>query len=172
MPELVVRIKKHTDGTATLSCTRRDGTTTWQRQRGALGQFFPLHDLTHFAVESVLGYRRGFYGLVADGWEMTDFGTPWPRGPLPAETVEAEMMVGFFDSERRLLQRFSAEEVNEQAANFMANRVEKGARPSRTFTDAQLADVRALRADVFARWAAIEPGDALELAFDRELATA
>lgn len=172
MPELIVRIKKHTDGTATLSCVRRDGTNTWQRQRGSLGHFFPLHDLTHFAVETTLGYRRGFYGLVADGWEMTDFGAPWPLGPLPSEALEAEMMVGFFDTERRMLQRLSAEEVNEQAATFLAARGEKGASMSRTVTDEKLADVRAVRADLFARWEAVSPGDALELAFDRAMVPA
>ena len=56
MPELLIRIKKKTDGAAALSCIRPDGTTTWQRQDGRLGAFFPLHDLTHYAVETVLGF--------------------------------------------------------------------------------------------------------------------
>ena len=30
---------------------------------------------------------RGFYGLVALGWDLSDFGKPWPRGPLPDETL-------------------------------------------------------------------------------------
>src|SRR5205085_4529315 len=51
MPDLIIRIKKKTDGAAALSCTRADGSVTWQRQDGQLGRFFPLHDLTHFAVE-------------------------------------------------------------------------------------------------------------------------
>ena len=61
MPDLLIRIKKKTDGSAALSCTRADGTTTWQRQDGQLGAFFPLHDLTHYAVETVLGLPRAFY---------------------------------------------------------------------------------------------------------------
>lgn len=76
MPDLVVRIKKKTDGSAALSCVRADGTTTWQRQEGQLGRFFPLHDLTHLAVETVLGFRRAFFGLLAEGWDMSDFGKP------------------------------------------------------------------------------------------------
>jgi hypothetical protein len=34
--------------------------------------FFALHDLTDFAVESTLGFRCGFYGLAAQGWEIED----------------------------------------------------------------------------------------------------
>ena len=63
-----------------MSCTRADGTVTRQRQDPAKAQFFVRHDLTHYALETVLGHRRGFYGLVAEGWDFTDFGSPWPRG--------------------------------------------------------------------------------------------
>ena len=35
--------------------------------------FFALHDLTHYAVETVLGFREGFYGLVAAGGELYRF---------------------------------------------------------------------------------------------------
>src|SRR5256886_13477123 len=97
---IVIRIKKNKDGRISLSCTRADGTTTWQRQEGGQARFFPLHDLTHYAVETVLGHRRGFYGLVAAGWDLTDFGQPWPRGPLPPEALGSELLVGFLDRER------------------------------------------------------------------------
>lgn len=89
MTDLIIRIRKNADGSAILSCLRADGSVTWQRQTGTHGRFFPIHDLTHYAVETVLGHRRGFYGLVAEGWNVTDFGAPWPRGgfrrmPIPA----------------------------------------------------------------------------------------
>ena len=71
-PELRVELTKRADGGAVLRCTRADGSVTWQRQEGRQAAFFPLHDLTHHAVETTLGYRRGFLGLVADGWELAD----------------------------------------------------------------------------------------------------
>ena len=55
MPDLIVRIKKKTNGEAALTCQRADGSITWQRQEGQASRFFPMHDLTHFAVESILG---------------------------------------------------------------------------------------------------------------------
>src|SRR3982751_4823753 len=101
MPDLTIRLKRHPDHTASLTCTRRDGSVTWQRQRGSLGAVFPPHDLTHYAVEQTLGFQHGFYGLIADGWAIEDFAKPWPRGPIPPEAQEVELIVGFFDTERR-----------------------------------------------------------------------
>ena len=87
MNDLLIRMKKHPDGRASLTCVRADGTSTWQTPKAAQGHFFAQHDLTHYAVETILGCRQGFYGLLADGWNITDFGVPWPRGPMPAEAL-------------------------------------------------------------------------------------
>src|SRR4030081_1482229 len=96
MPEaqrIVIRIKKGKDGRTTLSCIRADGTTTWQRQEGAQAAPDPRHDLTHYAVETALGHRQGFYGVVSAGWDFSDFGNPWPRGKLAVEGRMREMIV-------------------------------------------------------------------------------
>ena len=111
MSDLLIRIKKKNDGSAALSCLRADGSVTWQRQNGLQGRFFPLHDLTHYAVETVLGHTRGFYGLVAEGWDLTDFGNPWRRGPLPPEALVSEFIVGFLDRERGAGVEWSAAEL-------------------------------------------------------------
>jgi len=42
--DLVIRIKKKTDGSAALSCRRADGSVTWQRQEGQQGRFFPFRE--------------------------------------------------------------------------------------------------------------------------------
>src|SRR5689334_23948908 len=117
---LTIRIKKNPDGRSSLTCTRADGTTTWQSMKNAQAAFFPRHDLTHYAVETVLGHRNGFYGLVASGWELSDFGTPWPRGPMPREAVLSEMIVGLLDLERSSGQLVQPEEVNERLREFCA----------------------------------------------------
>src|SRR4051812_48917305 len=111
MPDLVIRIKKNRDGTVAFTLTRADGTTTWQKQTGLQGAFFPRHDLTHYAVETVLGHRRGFYGLVAEGWNLTDFGHPWPRGRMPADTDPSELIVGMLDLERGTRHPFAAADL-------------------------------------------------------------
>ena len=162
---MTIRIKKGADDRTALSCIRADGSTTWQRQEGGLARFFPHHDLTHYAVESVLGFREGFYGLVSAGWDLSDFGTPWPRGKIPPQANISEMVVGFFDLERRSGERGSAEDLNRQLAAYCT---EKGLPLERQLTEEDLAAVRAVRADLFARWAAVERGNALEVVFDLE----
>ena len=151
---MLIRIKKKTDGSAALSCIRDDGSVTWQQQEGVQGRFFPLHDLTHYAVETVLGHRRGFYGLVAEGWDLTDFGTPWPRGPIPKDAEPSEFIVGFLDAERAAGVQWPAVDCNAKAPGALA------------LTDAQLTAVRARRAELFALWQALPPGQALELRFE------
>lgn len=168
MVDLVIRIKKAADGSAALACRRADGSVTWQRQEGARGRFFPLHDLTHLAVERVLGYRRAFYGLVADGWELTDFGPPWPRGPLPPEAGVAEMIVGFLDAERAGGAVWSTAEFNAQGTAFFSQRGVEGAL---ALTDDQLRQIRSMRRDLFDRWALLPPGETLALTFRRGAAS-
>jgi hypothetical protein len=160
---IVIRIKKKTDGRIALSCIRADGTTTWQRQEGAQATFFPKHDLTHYAVETVLGHRQGFYGLVSAGWDFSDFGSPWRRGRLPAEARISEMIVGFFDLERRIGERPSSGELNQKLAEYAA---ENGLPQQPQLTEEDVARVRALRSEVFAKWEAVQPGAALEIPFE------
>ena len=165
MPDLIIRIKKKTDGSAALSCTRANGSVTWQRQEGKLGVFFPLHDLTHYAVESVVGFQRAFYGLLAEGWDISDFGTPESRGAIPEEARLAEMIIGYFDLERMTGTLGTAAEYNERTRTTYADN--NLAPMSFALTDEQVADVRARRADVFAQWKALPAGDTMEVTFDR-----
>jgi hypothetical protein len=160
--QLVIQIKKKTDASAALSCRRADGSVTWQRQDGQQGRFFPLHDLTHYAVETVLHHPRGFYGLVAAGWNLTDFGKPWPRGPLPVEALASELLVGFLDRERGAGVEWSADDFNSTAATHYA---ERGVTAAPVVSEADLRNVRDKRRELFARWAALPAGEALELTF-------
>lgn len=164
MSELVIRIKKKTDGDAALSCVRADGSVTWQRQQGPLARFFPLHDLTHYAVETVLRHRRGFFGLVADGWDFTDFGAPWPKGPLPADMDPSEAIVGLLDSERYQGARLA---VSDLLALRDRGPIAARAIPS-TLRDEDLDAVRVRRAELFALWEALPVGETLELPFSRD----
>jgi hypothetical protein len=165
MPDLLIRIKKKTDGSAALTCTRADGSVTWQRQEGKLGRFFPLHDLTHYAVESSLGFDRGFYGLLSEGWEMSDFGREGTRGKPPEEALLVELIVGFFDLERNTGVYENADEMNARLVGWYADN--KQPAPSYRLTEPDVEKVRAVRAEMFAKWGDLPPGDALEIPFQR-----
>ena len=164
MPVLTMRLKRHTDGAVSLSGTRRDGSVTWQRLEGATAMVMPLHDLTHYAVETTLGFSGGFYGLLAEGWAIQDFAKPWPRGPIPDEAREVELIVGFLDAERREGVTWSEAEFAHHAALFVeAARARGKAVPDgvRLPTTAELVQVWAVRDDLLACWAAVEPGGEL-----------
>lgn len=161
-PLLRVQITKRVGGGAVLNCVRADGTVTWQRQDGPHGVFFPYHDLTHFAVESVLGFRRAFYGLLADGWTIDETGGKGARGRLPHETILVEHIVGLFDSERRSLDTMTAAEFNALQAGFLE---EKRIDMTRTVTDADLIAVRTRMRELFRAWAETAEGGTLELPF-------
>lgn len=166
MPSLTIRIKKNADGSAVLTCTRTDGTVTWQRQLGVHGQFFPRHDLTHYAVETVLGFQNAFYGLIASGWDISDFGPPWPRGRIPETAGFAELIVGFLDAERASMTRWMAADFNDKATIYYRDHSLDAPPPS--LTDDDLARIRQRRAELFAQWEAVAPGGALELTFPPE----
>jgi hypothetical protein len=150
---LRIEIVKGANGGGLLRCTRSDGSVTWQKQ-GRHAAHFALHDLTHFAVETVLRCQRGFFGLIAEGWDVEDTTGKGKRGPLPPETSEVEAIVGIFDSERACGQLWTADEFNAFAP--------------RTLTQTEILNVRKARGDLFRQWSAVQVGDKLELQFAPE----
>ncbi len=161
---LAIQITKRTDGSGVLRCVRADGSMTWQKQKTRHAAFFALHDLTHFAVESALEFRRGFYGLIADGWEIDDTTGKGTRGPLPDEAVGVEHLVGSFDSERSGGTLWTADEFNHYAAMQAAS---SGRSAPRLLSKEDLARVRELRDRLFAQWFALAPGATLELQYEQ-----
>ena len=143
-----------------LRCVRDDGSVTWQKQSSRQAPFFALHDLTHFAVESTFGFTRGFFGLIAEGWDVEDTTGKGARGPLPVEAAEVEYIVGSLDSERASRAIWSTDDFNPQAAIHAAS---SGMPAPLQLTDEELAHVRARRAELFSQWSALASGTALEL---------
>ena len=151
-----VQITKKSDGSGVLRCVRDDSSVTWQKQTDRHAAYFALHDLTHFAVETTLGYRRGFFGLIAEGWDIEDTTGKGARGPLPPEAGEAEMIVGLFFAERAGGVIWTVDEFNEFAAM----------RGARLLTADEIARVKKKRSELFQQWSAVEPGAMLELQFE------
>ena len=145
-----IQLAKRADGVGVMRCTRPDGSVVWQKQPKH-GAHFALHDLTHFAVEKTLGYQRGFYGLLAEGWDFDDVTGKGARGPLPAEALEVERVVGVFDSERMSGAIYTVEEFNSFAP--------------REFTLEEITAVRKMRGELFERWFGTAAGSQLELEF-------
>lgn len=148
---LRIELSKQADQAITLRCIRADGSITLEKQTKHAGHFV-LHDLTHYAVETVLRSRQGFFGLIDEGWDIDDTTGKGKRGSLPSETVEVERIVGLFDSERGSGVLWTAEEFNGFAPRVLSTEEIQG--------------VRALRGTLFQKWFAIGANEKLQLTFD------
>ncbi len=156
---MIIRYKKasHADSSHTFTAIREDGSATGM----ASTDFFIRHDLSHYAVETVLGLQQAFLGLLSQGWDINDFEARQPGSRkariLPAETYYAEVLVGAFDLELAL---------GEQNASFFSDRLEEAIGPgAKPLTEAQLTGIRELQRTLLVKWAALGDGDALELRF-------
>lgn len=155
-----IELVKHQDRSVVLRVTRSDGSVDWQKQKATHADFFPLHDLTHYAVESVLAIPDAFFGLVAAGWSIEDTTGKGTRGPLPLNALFVEVIVGVLDTERASQMRWTATEFNESLATHMARRA---SRAPRLLTDAELALIRKRRAELFEQWREVPLGQTLAL---------
>ena len=159
---MLIEFTKRADGRTLLRCVRADGSLTWQRNDDQQARFFPLHDLTHYAVETELGFTRGFFGLIAEGWKIDETTGKTARGALPDEALEVEYIVSAFSAERASGASASAAEFNELAATF-ANA--KGMPSPRQLSDEDLARVRSRFDELAMKWRALAQGQKLELVF-------
>ncbi|MBI3885261.1 MAG: hypothetical protein HY302_05975 [Opitutae bacterium] len=164
MSDLLIRLTKRAPSDYVLTCVRADGSTTTQRTHGESAKSFPFHDLTHFAVETVLGHRQGFYGLVCDGWQLADFTQPGTSARLPDAAVANEALVGLFDGERASGTQWTAAGFNDSLAQYLKT---AGRAPAAPLSENDLARVRAEHARLAALWHALPVGGTLELAYAR-----
>jgi len=159
---VIIEFNKRKDGRTVLRCIRDDGSVTWQRNENQHARFFPLHDLTHYAVESVMGFTQGFFGLIAAGWDIEETTGRSPRGRLPDEALEVEHLVSLFAAEWNSGPSWSASDFNEHTAAFAnANRLP----PLRSLSDEEVVRVRERFNELVARWRELPKGETLQLSF-------
>jgi hypothetical protein len=155
---MVIQLKKGKNGPSTLACIRADGSRTW----GKLHPFFPLHDLTHCATESVLEFHEGFFGLVASGWDIDEFAQKGATKRLPLQAGWAESIVGILDQERGMGQVLSASEFNDALAESLRG---QDFAAFRLLTGEELVRVRTLRDTLSLKWQALPIGETLQVEF-------
>jgi hypothetical protein len=160
MPELKVRFTRGKDKKDVLAVVREDGSQSWQHQQPGI----PVHDLTHFAVESTLQLKNGFYGLLAQGWDITRLTDRDVRASLPREGLWTEFVVGLVQTERLAPEPLSALEFNNLLNKEKQN---SGLQYDRELTDEELSRIRQTFLDLYLRWRLLKPGESLSLEFDK-----
>lgn len=142
----------------TLTCVRDDGSVTWQRS----SPYFAYHDLVHYAVETTLEYREAFFGVVALGKDLGAFGTRGGvRDTYRNEEQWAEAIVGALQwPSAGGGPPLSAQELVEMVrARFADEDLQPG------LTAGEVEAIRAVAAELHARWADVPPDASMELEF-------
>ena len=157
MASLQINLKKISAERSSLHCRRADGTVTWSR----VHPYYPRHDLSHFAVETALGLRQGFFGLIASGWELADFIQKRAAARLPPEAIWAECAVGVTE----LLASTGAPPLREWQEALDQSIAGQKLPPFRRVSDGEYARLNSLRAALLRQWAALPVGGTLTLDF-------
>jgi hypothetical protein len=162
---VLARFRKTRDG-GLLAVVRSDGSS--DAQRWAQGAFFAVHDLVHFALESELGYRSAFFGLLAQGWPFSAFSDKTdPRyHALPREALVVEHLVSVF-SRRGLegarhdpqLRELWCAEINAEWAACVGGPVDA------ISVERLMAASMRLEA-LLSQWAGLDAGGEMELEFE------
>ena len=161
--KLEIRIRRGRDGPDSLTLTREDGTATWQHMPRAQVQ----HDLTHYAVESCLGFRDAFYGLVASGKNISDFNNRETRGETPDEAMLTEFFVNQVVLEHASGEFAEVERFNAIMLSTLQNHGNGDlARAHRPLSADELTTIRATARELWGRWYHTAPGEALTLTIE------
>ena len=162
MPTLTLRFHRRADSAAQLVLVREDGTFT----AGAIGPasgYGPVHDLAHYVVERTFGLGEGFLGLVASGWEISDFEVKGTARRLPDEAILAEVMAGELSREEMMGQYGSAEDFAWAVESYL-RQGRPGYTPP-TITAALFDAMRTELGELHRRWYEVPPGGVMELSF-------
>ena len=163
MPRLTFRLKKNADAKSQLILIREDGTHT----AGTIGPadgYGPVHDLTHFAIESTLGIDEGFLGLCASGWEISDFEVRGTPGRLPAEAIFAEVAAG--ELSRQVLTRQMTSLEDFLWAIDLTFKQHPGGVDRPEITEEKFAVIHAFIAEQWKRWREMPANGTIELTYN------
>ena len=144
-----------------LTVQRADGSATWSKLHPGM----ELHDLAHYAVEQSLGLEEAFYGLLAEGFAISDFELPKEQRPqrlqtanLPPESIQTEHLINLLMTE---LQYGSA--LPDFLDQFESILAQHNLPPMDRLTAEKLNDIRKLITDLRSRWSGVSIGEILEL---------
>ena len=156
-----ISIKKFKDKQSVLTITRDDGSSTWAKLHNGT----ELHDLAHYAVESVLQFKHAFFGIINRGFTIEDFEAP--RGERPDEVKAANMQPEALITEHlvNLLQielitpGYNLDLIDQLRDILSDNNLPF---PDR-LNDEKLNSIREVYRDLFRRWTSLEIGDQMNL---------
>lgn len=136
----------------TLTCVRDDGSVTWTHLPRGIVQ----HDFAHYVIETTLGLKNAFLGLVAKGYDIPDFNQPKAKRPfeIPKAAIDVEPIVALLQAD--MLD--CATEGNGIFQNYSAGL-------PITLTEEQLDVMRQKLRQLLQWWEDLRPGESMTLQF-------
>lgn len=161
---LTIQFHKKSEKRVILKCIREDDSMTWSK----LHPNTEYHDLAHIAIEETLEFKNAFYGMIANGINISDFELPEHQKPeslkginLPKESLITEhlvnlLMVEYFNTNSTI-------DFLDQAQEILAQN--KLPFPS-ILTKKTLIDIRGKYRYLITSWNAINNDEYLEKTFE------
>ena len=153
-----IRFTKNTGKQNVIKYIRDNGTVTWMY----CDDFFIRHDLSHYALEKILGYKTAFNGMLNAGMDIRDFEDKEKRAKLSvtAEAWYAENLANLFLIE---IAQGHFDDFNQvQQACFVSFNQQY---PPVVLPDEKIKEVRDHLSELLAQWKALPSGETLELTF-------
>jgi len=156
---MIVRFTKGDRKPDMLTCIRDDGTRTWSPVGAGVGV---VHDLTHYAVETTLGFRQAFLGMLEAGRDIEDFGTKEGRkDTYPREALIAESLVGLVQISVTESNPLTIAEIQEQLTAVCTN----AGLDAPDIAGVDIERARQTLLDLLVRWRDLPPGASMDLPF-------
>ncbi len=153
-----IQLTKNTGKSHVIRYIRDNGTQTWMYS----DDFFVRHDLSHYALEKIMGYKTAFNGMINTGMDIRDFENKEKRAAMRVtdEAWYAENMANFFLVEiaQGLFDDFN---MVQQAALISFNRHS----PIITIPEEKISGIRSYLRELLENWKALPSGERLELSF-------
>ena len=160
-----IQFKKRKGKPSILNCIREDGSVTWAQ----IHPSFEIHDLAHYAVETVLGFEKAFYGLLSDGFNIDDFELPQDKKPealvpvdLPPESLQTEHLVNLLLTDLQ-----SIGEHMDLIPTLKEILTQEGLPYPEGLNADSLVEIQKSLKDLLAKWHRLDEGEILELPFTK-----
>ena len=154
-----IQIKKNLGKLHIIKYIRDNGTETWMQA----DDFFVRHDLSHYALESIMQYKTAFNGMLNSGMEIRDFEDKEKRALLniTAEAWYAENMANLFLIEISQGEFLDFNTIQQQAFISFNNRF-----PAILLPEEKITATRNYLRHLLQQWAEMPVGQTLALTFD------
>lgn len=153
-----IMITKNTARDHVLSCKRKDRTITWTHA----SNFFILHDLCHYTIETILSLKRAFFGMLSDGTDITEFELPKEQRTveLTPEALFAEHLVNL------VVIDYTQGRMDNLLEVFRETYDDAGSRLVNNINEEKLQGIRENYAALIQPWKAVDETETIKLIFE------